>query len=174
MEVGKDKPGEYGMNIQNGGMIFYVSYYDLMARLRAAGIANAMKRLDVIVEEFGKDQLRRQPGNHFGHMGILGIVREFPESGLVPLFYLHGILGIRPEASGLVVEPHLPDDWSFAEVTEYRYAGQTYHIRVARNATEAKIVEVPDGPISLLVPANAAWEVKLSAEGKKTCARYQP
>ena len=152
MEVGKDKPGEYGTQIQNGGAIFYVSYFDLMARLKALGIARAMQRLDAIVAEFGKDQLRSQPGNRFGIMGTLGTIREFPESGLVPLFYLHGILGIRPDADGLIIEPHLPADWSFAEVAEYRYAGQTYHIRIDRNATEMKTIETHNGPVELRVP----------------------
>ena len=173
MEVGKGMPGEYGKQIQNGGMIFYVSYYDLMARLNAVGIANAMKRLDVITDEFCKDQLRRSPGNSFGIMGTLGIIREFPESGLVPLFYLHGIIGVRPEVDGLVIVPHLPDGWSFAEVTEYRYAGQVYYIRVDRNAKEPKIDAV-NGLTKLLVPAGSAWKLKLAGDGKKAFERCQP
>ncbi|TAN36698.1 MAG: hypothetical protein EPN23_07770 [Verrucomicrobia bacterium] len=173
MEVGKDRMGAYGIQLQNGGTIFYVSYFDLLARLKAAGIANAMQRMDVIVNEFGKDQLRRQLGNRFGSTHVVGILREFPESGLVPLFYLHGILGIQPVADGLVIAPHLPDGWSFAEVTEYHYAGEVYQIRVERNATQARISK-GNGRITLVVPAQRPQKLQLLKSGEKQLVSYLP
>ena len=66
MKVGPGTVGEYGTQIQNGGHIFYVSYYDLMSRLETLGITDAMTRMRVILDEFHKDQLRRKPGNASG------------------------------------------------------------------------------------------------------------
>ncbi|MEA2069045.1 MAG: hypothetical protein U9P12_07585, partial [Verrucomicrobiota bacterium] len=152
METGPETIGEYGRQIQNGGHIFYVSYYDLMSRLKTRGIDDAMKRMEVILDEFHKDQLRRKPSNKFGSTHQEGILREFPESGLVPLFFVTGILGIEPAAGGLRIEPNLPDDWNFAAVNEYWFAGKKYCIRVERELA-APIVD--DSRIT--VPAQGLW-----------------
>ena len=156
MEIGPDTIGEYGKQIQNGGHIFYVSYYDLMSRLRTRGIGDAMKRMDVILAEFHKDQLRRKPANKFGSTHVEGLLREFPESGLVPLFFIRGIMGIEPAVEGLRIAPALPDGWNFAEVSEFHFAGKKYKIRVERNIENASvkdfIVTVPADQPALLTP----------------------
>jgi hypothetical protein len=155
MKVGPDTVGEYGTQIQNGGHIFYVSYYDLMSRLQTRGISDAMQRMQVILNEFHKDQLRRKPGNTFGSTHLEGILREFPESGLVPLFFVTGILGIEPDADGLRIAPALPDGWRFAGVREYEFAGKTYSIRVEKD----RVGPVVKGA-QVIVPAGGSWLLK--------------
>ncbi len=135
-----DEEGTYGLSMQNGGAIFYTSYYDLHSRLNYAGIENAMKRLAGIVDEFEKDELRRVPSNHVGHTLIVGVLLCFPESGLVPMFYVDGILGVEPAANGLRIAPSLPADWDWASVKKYRFRGKDYSIRVDRTAKEPRIV----------------------------------
>ena len=60
--------GEYGLQMQNGGTIFYTSYYDISGRTGISG-DNAMKRFNVIMDEFHKDQLRRDPRTSSGFTG---------------------------------------------------------------------------------------------------------
>lgn len=161
MEIGPGTMGEYGKQIQNGGHIFYVSYYDLMSRLQTRGIADAMKRMGVILDEFHKDHLHRKTSNKFGSTHVEGILREFPESGLVPLFLVTGILGIEPGADGLRIVPALPTDWKFAAVNEYWFAGKKYRIRVERKLTEP----VVDGSL-ITVPAQGRWVLTANGELK--------
>jgi hypothetical protein len=153
-----DEEGRYGLSMQNGGAIFYTSYYDLHSRLNYAGIENAMKRLDGIVDEFEKDELRRVPSNHVGHTLIVGVLLCFPESGLVPMFYLDGMMGISPDADGLRIAPNLPADWEWASVKKYRFRGKDYSIRVDRTVEKPQI---RDGKI--MVPA--AGEFVLTESG---------
>jgi hypothetical protein len=159
MEVGPGTIGEYGKQIQNGGHIFYVSHYDLMSRLRTTGIDAAMKRMAVILDEFHKDQLHRKPSSEFGITHVEGILREFPESGLVPLFLLTGIMGIDPEASGLRIEPVLPPAWKYAAVTEYWFAGKKYSIRAERGLQQPEV-----NGTSIKVPAEGRWLLKPEGE----------
>lgn len=159
MKVGPGTIGEYGGQIQNGGHIFYVSYYDLVSRLKTHGIGGAMKRMQVILDEFHKDHLHRKPSNKFGVTHVEGILREFPESGLVPLFLVTGILGIEPVADGLLVAPSLPDGWGHASVNEYRFAGKTYRIRAVRNLEKPKVVGT-----DIAVPSAGRW--LLTPEGE--------
>jgi len=154
-EVGPGAPGEYGKQVQNGGHIFYVSHYDLMSRLRIKGTDAAMKRMDVILDEFHKDQLHRKPSNKFGITHVEGILCEFPESGLVPLFMLTGVLGVEPEAAGLHIEPSLPTAWSYAGVTEYWFAGKKYSIRAERGLQQPEV-----NGTSIKVPAEGRWLLK--------------
>lgn len=159
MKVGPGTMGEYGKQIQNGGLIFYVSHYDLMARLRTLGVENAMRRMQTILTEFHKDQLRRQPGNGLGSTHVWGFVREFPESGLVPLFFVTGILGIEPDAAGLRIEPNLPEGWDFAGIGEYVFAGKKYRIRIERGLA-APVVEGTD----VRIPAAGRWTLRPNGE----------
>ncbi|AKJ65679.1 hypothetical protein [Kiritimatiella glycovorans] len=156
MKVGEGEIGEYGRQIQNGGVIFYVSYYDLMSRLRVRGIGDAMRRMEAILEEFHQDQLRRQPCNQHGSTHLLGILREFPESGLVPLFFVNGILGLRPAAQGLLITPALPAEWNYAGIRAYRYAGEEYALRIERGREEAASSEA-NGKTHWRIPAEGRW-----------------
>jgi len=150
----------FGLQIQNGGAVFYVSYYDLMARLRAEGIGNAMSRMEGILAEAAKDEIRRDPANMEGHSDIVGILREFPESGLVPLFFLDGVMGLQPLARGLRIHPTLPPGWKDAAVGNYAFAGKKFQIvadagitapLVSRNG-ELQVLRLPAGGDWLLTP----------------------
>ncbi|QHI70374.1 glucosidase family protein [Tichowtungia aerotolerans] len=153
-----DEEGRYGLSMQNGGSIFYTSYYDLHSRLRYEGIGNAMKRLDGIVDEFEKDELRRVPSNHVGHTLIAGVLLCFPESGIVPMFYVDGIMGITPDFNGLKIRPNLPSDWDWASVKSYWFRGKEYSIRADRAVTLPRIQKN-----QITVPADGTFV--LTSEG---------
>ena len=158
-----DDQGRYGMQIQNGGTIFYTSYYDLHSRLRYQGIDGAMRRLNVIAGEFEKDELRRMDSNHIGHTLMIGVLLCFPESGLVPMFYVDGIMGLHPEDDGLLIRPALPEGWQWVAVNSYWFSGREYSIRADRTAKEV-LIRQNGTRMDITVPA--AGTFVLTAEGK--------
>lgn len=125
-----DKNAAFGEHLENGGAIFYTSYYDVLGRALFLGADNAWDRFGVIIDEFKKDGLDRDPANNAGMPWKLGIVGEFPESGLVPYGFLNAFMGIDADAEALVIEPRLPTNLSRATVDGLNYAGLTLQITV--------------------------------------------
>ena len=148
--------GGYGNQMQNGGTIFYISYYDLMGRLKL-GADNAAARFNTIMEEFHKDSLRRNSYSIHGEY-IEGVIGEFPESGLVPYFFINGFLGISTTAQGLRICPQLPSDMEYAGVAEYHFGNREYSIQVGKNISAPAVhkYEKPDG--------STLWYVQLPAD----------
>jgi hypothetical protein len=135
---------DFDAQIQNGGAILFLSYYDIMARARYLGADNAWKRFTEILDRYDKpDHLsggtplfmgevaQGGPGSTSGSVGTEG---EFPESGLVPVSFLYAFLGIDSDINGLKVRPNLPKSLTYAGVRNLRYRGRMYDIRV-RNST---------------------------------------
>ncbi len=143
----------YGNHLENGGAIFYTSYDDMMGSLKLAGGADrAFGRMEQIIEEFHQDELRRDPANNVGAPWTVGIIGEYPESGIVPLIMGDGFLGLSAKADGLHIKPNLPSELESAGLREVVYAGQTYHIQGDRNATAVSVLSMPDGSIEVIVP----------------------
>jgi hypothetical protein len=171
-ELHPAQQAKYGTQIQNGGVVFYTSYYDLKSRLYYQGIDAAINRLNVIMEEFEKDELRRVDSNHVGHTQICGILLCFPESGMVPMFYIDGIMGLSPVAGGLLIAPSLPCDWKWAAVTSYWYQGKEYAIRVDRAASTPE-VHFNGVRTDIIVPA-ADGPYRLTLDGNVSVAKERP
>jgi hypothetical protein len=155
------RPGEsagFGQQIQNGGAIFLPAYHDLHARLRWLGANNAYERFEGIRQEFVKDGLRRDPGNFRGQTDVVGILREFPESGVVPYFLLSGFLGIYPDAQGLRIEPRLPDAYETVRIERFYFSGHFYEISVIRD-----LEKISQQGNSLFLPDGGSY--RLSPEG---------
>lgn len=160
--------GAYGEQIQNGGGIFYVSYYDLHGRRRSGGGESVRRRWEKILAEYAQDQLRRRPANAQGSAHVLGLLREFPESGLVPYFFVDGVLGIEPVAGGLRVSPQLPGAWKSAAVESLFFAGQPWKITATSALASPRVEKLPDGRRHLRVPATGQWQ--LGTDGKVKAA----
>ncbi|NBS78485.1 hypothetical protein EBS57_01415 [bacterium] len=164
LDLGPGGNGAYGEQIQNGGGIFYVSYYDLHGRRRHGGEAAVRPLREKILAEVARDQLRRRPANAQGSAHVLGLLREFPESGLVPYFFVDGILGVEPVAAGLRVSPLLPRGWKSAVVEELRFAGQPWKITATTALSSPRVDNLADGRRHLRVPATGRW--LLGTDGK--------
>ena len=158
-DVTPGKWGEYGNQMQNGGSIFYISHYDVGGRVRMDA-DNAAERFNTIIEEFHKDELRRDPDSEFsvgaGGGFLLSINGEFPESGLVPLTFLKDFVGISAEVRGLRIAPHLPSDMTYAGVGTYRYNNRVYNIRADKSAVKPS-VEEKGGKWYVTVPADGVY-----------------
>lgn len=159
--------GGYGHQMQNGGTIFYISYYDMMGRLESVGAESAGKRFKVILDEFHRDSLRRNrymPFMQNGTQGVgeysEGVIGEFPESGLVPLTYVTGFLGINVSPDGLEIVPSLPGKYRYAGVREYHFGNRIYSIQVRKDITEPKI-QYDDEKYFVVVPADKKYTITL-------------
>ncbi len=172
ISIGPGGRANYDEHLENGGMIFYTSFYDLMSRLACISPDDALARLDAIMTEFHKDQLRRDPPNSQGIPWKLGIIGEFPESGLVPAFVVHGFLGAEALSDGLHLHPRLPRDLTRLWVGQISYRGCIYDIEVSRDVGRPSIaskeggylVRVPDG-CHIFVSEGCLVEVQESVNG---------
>jgi hypothetical protein len=163
--------GQWGVNIQNGGAVFYVSYYDILARLRTTGADDAFFRLEAIMHEFNRNELRPEKPGYYGQAGTpafgVGVWVSFPESGLVPLTMLYGFLGVEPTAEGLRIHPSLPSQLTFAGVRDVFFRGDYYTITARRDVKTMSMreatrdhfeVTVPNGQTSLIAPPARAHD----------------
>jgi len=143
----------YGNHLENGGAIFYTSYDDMMGRLKSGGGADsAFARMEQILAEFHQDELRRDPANNVGATWTIGIIGEYPESGIVPLVMGEGFLGLSAKPDGLHIRPNLPSELDNAGLREVVYAGRTYHIQGSRSAAAASASPLADGTVEVIVP----------------------
>lgn len=149
--------GAYGNQMQNGGTIFYISYYDLMGRY-GYDAESAFDRFSVIMEEFHKDSLRRNSRTFYGEY-VEGILGEFPESGLVPYTFVSGLCGINVTTKGLEINANLPEEIDYAGVSEYHYGNRVYSIRVDKSLTEPVVEQYENGTFYVKVPAGATYYI---------------
>lgn len=138
----------YGDQCQDGGAILYTSYFDLVARRRWLGSANAWRLFLGIMERYRlPDRLCGGAPLYLGETpqqenpGSVGTDLPFPESGLVPLWFLTGVIGLSADARGLVASPSLPRGLDWAGVTGVRWHGRDLVVRVDRQT-----VRVWSGP----------------------------
>ncbi len=160
-----DHNASYGEHLENGGAIFYVSHYDMMARLRTFGSDNAWQRFEGILNEFRKDQLKRDPKNNKGAGWKWGIIGEFPESGLVPATIALGFMGLSASPDALIVKPHLPQALPWLEVRHVNYRGASYSVRADNEMIRIKGLSQSAGPDKVKCDDQAA--VLLPAEGEE-------
>lgn len=149
--------GAYGNQMQNGGTIFYISYYDLMGRY-TVDADDAFGRFSVIMDEFHEDSLRRNARTYYGEY-VEGILGEFPESGLVPYTFVSGLCGINPTVQGLEISSNLPSCMDYAGVSEYRYGNRVYSIRVDKSLTSPVVEKYDDGTFYVRIPAGQTWYI---------------
>lgn len=155
----------YGEHLENGGAIFYVSHYDMMARLVSMGPDNAWKRFEIILTEFSKDQLKRDPKNNKGAAWKWGIIGEFPESGLVPATLVLGFLGLDATPEALMVNPRLPKALPWLEAFQIHYRGGIYRIRADQTSVRIKAVEGAKMPCKII--CDGQNPVDLPAQGQE-------
>jgi hypothetical protein len=149
----------YGDQCQDGGAILYLSYFDLMDRLRYFGIGNAWERFSQIMARYQlPDHLCGGAPLYLGEQpqqenpGSVGTDLPFPESGLVPAFFLYGVLGIQAEADGLHVSPRLPAELPSAGVEYLGWHGRRLRIQVNAHSVRVAGFSGAGRPETLTLP----------------------
>jgi hypothetical protein len=120
----------YNTHLENGGYIFYTAYYELMARLVYQGADASVKRMQEIAEVYEYNLLNSDVGGW-----MEGLVGEFPESGLVPVFYFYGLMGLDADADGLRLFPSFGTAYETLGVSSLRYGGITYAVEAKKDGS---------------------------------------
>jgi len=138
---GNIKPQPFGSHCENGGAILYVTYYELMARLKYFGPDNAFERLQAVLKRFLEPD-RLCGGNPLLHGEIdgwqVGTSEPFPESGLVPTFFVYGFLGLEVDHEGLHIKPELPSGLARAGVDHLCYRGVSFKLSATHSQVQVK------------------------------------
>lgn len=129
----------FGNQVQNGGAIFYTSFFDILDRIKYLGSDNAFGRFNKIMEEFHRDHLLRPSNNQ-----QIGIINEFPESGLVPTVFLYGFLGIDASIDALEITPQLPNDLDYGGVNELVWRENLLRIKETKDSVEISCLDSCD------------------------------
>jgi len=168
----------FGTQVQDGGAILYVNYYDVMARLKYKSADDAWNRFSAMLDHYREAQeeggyrsyygIRGVPMQGDGSAGGIGIDAEFTESALSPLAFLYGFLGVDTDKDGLVVAPRRPSALGWMKVEKLRYDGAeasvfssasetTVTIDVASGSKSLKIGSLTPGATYSVKRDGAAW-----------------
>lgn len=139
--VNKDKNGKeiqgnagFGKHLENGGAIFYPQYYDVMARTKILGADFGLSRVLQLANEYAKSAFEVVNGKNITQNSWeYGMYTVFPESGLVPISFLHGFVGVNANEKGLVIAPSFPQAYSKIGAKDVNYANGKYDIEVSKD-----------------------------------------
>ncbi len=123
---------QFGEMLENGGTIFYTSFYENMSRIKWGMEEDALQRLITIANEYKIDALDRDPPNNKGFAWKIGVTEEFPENGLVPLVYVKGFMGVNAKGDGLHIEPNIPKEYFNMGSKQISYGGNTLDVNIQR------------------------------------------
>lgn len=146
----------FGDQCQDGGAILYTSFFDLMDRARYRGADNAWQRFSEILERYrmpdrlcGGKPLYRGEKPQQEDAGSVGVDLPFPESGLVPCYFLYGVIGVEPTPEGLRISPRLPKALDYAEVRNIDWHGMSLRVRVTSSSVEVEGADAGGRPFTM-------------------------
>ena len=154
---------EFGDSVQNGGAILFVSYYDLLARLKYLGANNAYTRLSSIIDWYNDVKAAYESsGNarqdfydaYYDEMGIslqgggtggtLGLDAEFIENVMLLSAIPDGFIGLDTHYEGakavLSVTPNLPDAIGAWKMEDVLYLGYDFDVYAGNSFVMIKSV----------------------------------
>ncbi len=169
----------WGEQVQDGGAVFGFGYDDLMARRDVLGAENAGERLAGVLDWWAGmraaggvrpfyESDEADPGATLqggGTAGGLGVDAEFHESVLVPFFLVDGILGFRPMAEGLRIEPALPSAWPSLTVRGLAFRGGRFDVEVTAERVTLTLVG-GEAPAAFVFEAGGRSAVVTVREGE--------
>jgi len=133
----------WDQQVMNGGGWFWLSFYDLVSRIRIRGPDDAWSRLDQIRTWYAATQAAGGFRNYYqsnpgllqgcGSAGNIGLDCEFIENALVPLATLYGFLGYRVGPQGLHLEPQLPTHVDELGAQRLHFRKHFYNVRARKN-----------------------------------------
>ncbi len=143
----------FGDQIQDGGGVLYLNFYDVMTRLEQQGADAAYQKLRAVTDWFAEVEAEggylayyaTRPGIVQGAIvngegeGGLGLHLEFTESTMVPAAFLYGFLGVNARPDVLEIGPRLPSDLEWAAVDNIHYRGSSWDVRAERVSERIEI-----------------------------------
>jgi hypothetical protein len=161
----------FGEQCQDGGAIFYTSFFDLMNRSRMFGAENAWQRFQEILARYRMpDRLCGGSPLFLGEIsqqedgGSVGTDYPFAESGLVPLYFLYGVIGLEAKPDALHITPRLPKALEFAAVSNVSWRGATLRVRVTPSTVEINGTSADGSPLSRRFDTKPGGAAVLAAE----------
>ncbi len=169
--------GAYGGHLENGGAILYTTYYDIMGRLSSSEYADGVyAKMQYLATEYAIDEFARDADymntitgsgvktkdNKSGY-DVVGFDGEYSESGLLPMVYMYGFLGLDVGANGMTLNPNMPAAYNYFGVKDVVYGNNKYDITLYKTGG-LKVESANDaGQTRLDLNINlAAWTNKTS------------
>lgn len=154
---------EFGDSVQNGGAILFVSYYDLLARLKYLGANNAYTRLSSIIDWYNDVKAAYESSGNArqdfydayydgtgislqggGTGGTLGLDAEFIENVMLLSAIPDGFIGLDTHYEGakavLSVTPNLPDAIGAWKMEDVLYLGYDFDVYAGNSFVMIKSV----------------------------------
>jgi len=132
--INVENNSSYGHHLENGGYIFFETYYELMARASYFGGNGVITRLQEIADDYENNGRLNHDVCSDGYMNWEeGLIGEYPENGLVPATYLYGLLGIDAYYGGLKIAPAYNTAYEYAGVNKIVYGGTQYKVEINKN-----------------------------------------
>jgi hypothetical protein len=148
-------PLAYGDQLQNGGSVLYVSYYDLISREKVYGIENTFARFKEIQTWYEKVKAAGGQGDMFynAYYDPLGILVEAPDPGQVGLNFCFPedavlyasvptvFFGLdATEFNTLDCSPNLPKALNYFKIENLMYKNVKYDLSVGNKFTQLNSV----------------------------------
>ena len=157
----------YGGLVESGGTMIWMTYYDMMARLRFNYTDEAFQILTRMLERMDNDShcLTFSPdkGRYYDDFGEdlvqIGSNSPFPESGIAVVAFLHGIIGVTPKTDSLHICPQLPSSLDFVQA-QVNYLGTTLTINVSKQQTPSVYhLSIPERQLSVDIPFGSCYNL---------------
>ena len=184
---------EFGEQVQDGGAIMYVSYYDIMSRIRTRGADDAFGRLKEIQAWYEKVQACAErngvgtdlPNDQFyrvyyselgiamqggGPAGGIGLDTEFLESALLYATVPYGFFGIESEVRNtLQVTPSLPSSLSWWKMENLAFNQVVYDLTIGKNFAQIDSVRgITEDLFAEINLKKTSSSFKVYVDGKET------
>ncbi len=150
----------WSKDVQDGGVVLWASYYDLMARIKAKGADSAYERLKGINEWYKKVQNAGGAGTDFYFdyyllngdgtakytlqqsgvsRGAIGLDREFLKNCILPAAVPYGFFGMDgSELNAISFTNNLPSALKYLQIDNMLTGGVRYSVRMEKNVLEVK------------------------------------
>lgn len=142
-------PVPYGDQLQNGGAVLYLEYYDLMSRLRAYGPDNVFERFKLVQEWYEKVKAAGGEGEafyvpYYDSLGItlegwngngqIGIDTVFMESTILAAAMPDAFFGMKADGySTLNFTPNLPSELDFLKMENVVFRGAKFDVSIGHD-----------------------------------------
>lgn len=133
----------FGKQVQNGGGWFWLSFYDVVGRVKTRGADDGWERLKTIIDWYRDTQSEGGFGCYYKSRdivkqgcrgaGAIGIDCEFVDSTLVPLSALYGFLGYETGRDGLIFRPRIPLESPRMGVERLFFRNHYYNVEGSRD-----------------------------------------